>query len=253
MIQRIAHRMPSRSAAGNTGRLIARDQLSRAQVDAMYGLFVANFEAVSRDSFRCDLDRKNWAILLEDHDRQLIGFSTLKFYHSVTSAGAPCSIVYSGDTIVSPHAWGSTVLARTWLQSVRELQRTQGTAPTYWLLICSGFRTYRFLPVFWKQFFPNCRERTPQGVQEFMNRLAEHQFGSQYDAEAGIVRFQYPQILCNQLRDIPRGRIRDAHIAYFQERNPGYVLGDELVCLTDVSEENLTRAGQRILGQIVES
>jgi hypothetical protein len=136
---------------------------------------------------------------------------------------------------------------------VRELQRTQGTGPTYWLLICSGFRTYRFLPVSWKRFFPNCRERTPQGVQEFMNRLAEDQFGSQYDAEAGIVRFQYPQLLRNQLRDVPRGRIRDAHVAYFQERNSGYVQGDELVCLTNVSDENLTRAGQRILGQIVES
>ena len=252
MIQRVIKRCSPRSPARNFGRLVAQDQLSGAQVDTMYRLLAANFDDVSRDSFQCDLDNKNWAILLEDQDRQLIGFSTLKFTRSVTNTGLPCTIIHSGDTIVSPHAWGSTVLPRTWLRSIRELEREHGIGPTYWLLICSGFRTYRFLSVFWKQFYPNCRERTPQPVQEFMNRLAEHQFGAQYDAETGIVRFGQPQILCDRLRDIPQGRTEDPHIAYFQNRNPGYVQGDELVCLTDVSDENLTRAGQRILGQITE-
>lgn len=86
-----------------------------------------------------------------------------------------------------------------------------------------------------------------------MNRLAERQYGAQYDAPSGIVRFGQPQVLCDQLREIPPGRGDDPHVAYFQDRNPGYVRGDELVCLTDVSDENLTRAGRRILGQISES
>ena len=36
-------------------------------------------------------------------------------------------------------------------------------------------------------------------------------------------------------------------IKYFVNKNPGYLYGDELVCLTEISEENLTKFGKRVI------
>ena len=38
----------------------------------------------------------------------------------------------------------------------------------------------------------------------------------------------------------------DPHIAFFLDRNPGFVRGDELVCLTRIDDRNLTPAGRRM-------
>ena len=48
------------------------------------------------------------------------------------------------------------------------------------------------------------------------------------------------------LAGIPAGRMLDPHISFFARRNPGYHAGDELVCLCELSETNLTPAGRRM-------
>jgi hypothetical protein len=49
------------------------------------------------------------------------------------------------------------------------------------------------------------------------------------------------------LADIPNGRDRDPHVAFFAGRNPGWAQGDELVCVCPLSADNLTRAGERMV------
>jgi hypothetical protein len=79
-----------------------------------------------------------------------------------------------------------------------------------------------------------------------MHFLAKSRFGENYDKSLGIVRFPHPHILREGLHGIPSERLNDPHINFFQQQNPGHIHGDELVCLTEVSEENLTAAGKRL-------
>ena len=116
----------------------------------------------------------------------------------------------------------------------------------YWLLISSGYRTYRFLPTFWKVFYPRYDAATPPSIEALMQHLGRQQFQDAYDAANGIVRFPYPQVLRQHLLGITQQRLADPHIQFFVERNPGYNQGDELVCLTEIAEDNLTPAGQRM-------
>jgi hypothetical protein len=46
---------------------------------------------------------------------------------------------------------------------------------------------------------------------------------------------------------VPSGRERNPHTEFFLSKNPGYVNGDELVCLTELCPENLTAAGRRMM------
>jgi len=224
--------------------LFPRAALTATQRDDMFALLETHFEGVTRERFEHDLQEKNWVIELR-RDGRLLGFSTL-LLREARSDGQPITVLYSGDTIVAPEAWGSPALARAWIAAVNQL-RAGRPGPCHWLLLASGFRTYRFLPVFWREFHPRHDAPMPPEAQRLMAELARAQYGGAYDAPAGIVRFPEPQRLRARLAGIPPGRAMDPHVAFFLERNPGHAQGDELVCLAEICEANLTRAGRRMV------
>ena len=227
------------------GRLVRRDDLQEADRAAMFGLLSAHFEGVDRSTFDRDLDEKNWVLLFAD-GQCLRGFTTLLAYETAHE-GEPISVIYSGDTIMARDGWKTATLPRSWITAVRTLreQYLHGTR-LYWLLLTSGFRTYRLLPVFWREFYPRHGVATPPDVQALLSRLAAERLGSCYQREKGIVRFPSPQVLRDELCEVGRGRLSEPHVAFFMERNPGWCDGEELVCLTEISFDNLTRAGQRM-------
>jgi hypothetical protein len=161
--------------------------------------------------------------------------------------GSAVTAIYSGDTIVAPEAWGSPALARTWIAAVNHLRASFPERACYWLLLTSGFRTYRFLPVFWREFYPRCGAPTPRKAQQLLDHLARARYGAAFDRGAGIVRFLQPQRLRAELRETAAGRRKDQHVAFFLERNPGHQEGDELVCITEIDGSNLTPAGRRMV------
>ncbi len=227
------------------GRLVPARELDRGERRAMFELFARSFENARRASFEADLEDKDRVLLLEEPGAGLRGFSTLRFYRAA-DRGETLNVVYSGDTIVDPEAWGSSVLASAWIAAVKRLHRERPAARLVWLLIVSGYRTYRFLPVFWREFFPRHDREAPPEVRGLMERLAGERFGDAYDRQAGIVRLPEPQVLAADLRGIPAERLGNRHVAFFARANPGHEAGDELVCFAELSGDNLTPAGRRM-------
>lgn len=225
-------------------RLVYRMDLSAKTRRAMFGVFARQFEGVRFEDFLADLDSKNWVLLMEDDAGAVKGFTTLLHYPTV-HRGRRIQVVYSGDTVVDPSAAGTSVLWRSWLGAVNQL-RGSDAAPLYWLLIVSGFRTYRFMPLFWKRFHPRHDAPTPPELRELVDRLASERFGERYDPATGVVRLAVPQVLREELREIPANRRQDADVAFFARADPGHVRGDELVCLTEIARDNLTPAGLRM-------
>jgi hypothetical protein len=227
------------------GRLVRREALTALEREAMYGLLAASFEGVTRERFAADLAEKTWALLLED-EAGLRGFSTLLLYESSPPGEEVCTVVYSGDTIVDPAAWGSAALPRCWIAAVRRLREHYPKGRLWWLLLTSGFRTYRFLPVFWKDFWPRWDAPTPPETQARLDFLAGEKLGDLYRQDQGVVRFPEPQRLSGELAMVPEGRLADPHVPFFLQKNPNWRGGDELACLTEIAEGNLTAAGRRM-------
>jgi hypothetical protein len=228
-----------------TGRLVRRGDLTADERARMLALLQDHFAGVTAERFARDLAEKTWALLLED-ETGLRGFSTLLLWEATPPGEEPCTVVYSGDTIVERGAWGSAALPRSWIAAVRQLREHHPRGRLWWLLLTSGFRTYRFLPVFWKAFWPRFDAETPAADRARLSFLARERLGDAYREKEGVVRFPEPQRLREGLDDVPEGRLADPHIAFFLERNPGWREGDELACLTEIAEENLTRAGWRM-------
>lgn len=240
------------------GRLVRRTDLTTAERRAMQRLLAAHFEGVTSAAFARDLDEKDWVVLLEE-DGRLTGFTTLLCWETEV-AGEPLAVVYSGDTIVDRDARGSAALPQAWIAAVRAIHegRAAGGAPgggagaggerrLFWLLLTSGFRTYRFLPVFWRDFHPRPAGPPPAAAtRALLDALARERLGNAYLPDLGIARLATPQVLAPDQRQVPPGKLADPYVAFFLARNPGWTAGDELVCLTEIAATNLTPAGQRM-------
>ena len=231
--------------AGDVAVPVARADLTPDERAGMFALIESHFDGVREDVFARDLDEKDWVLRIV-RDGTLVGFSTLQSYQA-TIGDQRVNVIYSGDTVMSPEAWGSPVLARGWIALVRAIQATAPDGLWFWLLLSSGFRTYRFLPVFWREFWPRHSAELPDETRAMMAALAHERFRESYDSVAGVVRFEAPQRLRAHLAAVPEGKANDPHVRFFLEHNPGHANGDELVCLTELSDANLTAAGIRMV------
>lgn len=221
-------------------------QISRQQTLEMYDLFQNYYEATTYRNFTRDLNNKNWVVLLKEAGGKTIeGFSTLAFYESKPD-GVPVGVVFSGDTIINKKFWGTPELPKKWVKTVLQVGQDY-PAPLYWLLISSGYKTYRFLPVFLKEFYPRYDKPTPGDFQQILDYLAKERFGREYLQPEGIVRFSNGATpLREGVAEIKSNRLQDAHVKYFLQKNPGHKEGDELVCLTIIHPDNFTAAGKRM-------
>jgi hypothetical protein len=213
----------------------------------MYGVFAHYYVNASPVRFENDLKEKDWVIQLKNEASEMVGFSTLQFYEHTGVAGKTM-ILYSGDTIIDrnyrqtgnlPGAFGHFLL--------RAIENHPST-PRYWLLTTKGARTYRFPPVFFETFYPVYQQSTPPQIQTLMDEVATEKFGANYSPETQIVSHHGKRDwLCASEHDpLLLGR-DDPHIRFFLERNPGYIQGDELVCLIEISRENLHARMRRVI------
>jgi hypothetical protein len=227
------------------GEGVARSELAGVDIENMWRLFQEHYDQAAREIFQRDLDGKNWVILVRDEQSEIQGFSTLAIYETPV-AGQPVSVVFSGDTIIRPAYWGTPELPRAWIKTVLKVS-VDMVQPLYWLLISAGYKTYRFLPIFYKEFYPCCHCPTPPGIQAILNQLAQQRFGSDYLPETGIARFRVGATpLRPGIAEVTPERLKDPHVAFFVAHNPGHAQGDELVCLARIHPDNFTAAGRRL-------
>lgn len=220
--------------------VVPRAALTAADREAMFALYTAYFSTSDRTAFEHDLAEKEWVILLRDGAGAVEGFSTLM---RMTVRNA--TVFFSGDTIVARHRWGTFDLPRLWARHVFSVAR----GDAWWFLISSGYRTYRYLPLFFRDFHPAFDRQTPRETKSLLDEIAALKFGDGYDAARGVVRMATPAPLREGISD-PQQRIaRDPHVRFFVAANPGHAQGDELACLVRVSRDNLTAAGRRMLGE----
>lgn len=226
--------------------LVERAALSHDDRLAMCQLLDRYFLGVDFDGFERDLVDKDFALLLRDETGQLCGFTTLGL-EQIPDGEPGAWVLYSGDTIVDLGQRSSAALAACWIDAVYRLRAEKRIERLVWLLICSSVRTYHFLPLFFRDFAPHPAAPTAVAVQSELDLLAVHRYGSAYDPATGIVRLERPQPLRSGEAEGATRRESRELLQFFERRNPGHALGDELVCHCVIDDANLTAAGRRMV------
>lgn len=226
--------------------IVARPRLGSRTREEMFALHGRHFANVSRGKFLADLDEKDWVILLRDAAGRTAGFSTQKLLAGIPGAGG-ARFLFSGDTIVAPDHWNTPYLAGCFGHLMLRLIREHPRTPLYWFLISKGYRTYRFLPVFFKRFWPGPHTAAPPGGAELLRTVATWKFGACYDAADGLVKDPSGDRLTAPLAAVPDAKRRDPCTRFFLERNPRYDLGHELACLAPITADNFTAPARRVI------
>jgi hypothetical protein len=221
------------------GKAVAVNEIRLGDVKNMFRIMQIYYENITETNFISDLLKKQDVVLLLDENGEIRGFTTLAIF----SYDKKTRLLYSGDTIVEKKYWGDHDLMRVWIQNaMKHSENFDGE--TYWLLLSKGYKTYKYLTSFFNEYYPSKDAETPQNIKEIMDNFAHSQFGEKY--KNGVFN-EGKDFLKQEFAEIDERQRRDKNVAFFLEKNPGYTVGDELVCITKLSKDNLNKVGRRIL------
>lgn len=222
-----------------TSNVIKVDELMPQNKKDMFEIMTKVYDGENWERFLNDLSEKNFVLLLFK-ENMIVGFTTMQVFDF-----EGYKIIYSGDTVIDEDSRGDIELMRAWWRFSYTIQTANLDKKVLWLLISKGWRTYKFFPAFLKDFYPNKRVDTPLDVQRFIDRLSKFKFGEYY--QNGLVIPKHADMLKSGKNDVPDKRLEDEDVAFFLKKNPEFYKGNELVCLAELSVDNLTKAGLRLL------
>ncbi|MDH5178839.1 MAG: hypothetical protein OEZ39_08820 [Gammaproteobacteria bacterium] len=217
------------------------DETIRQQLVALY---LAYYDGSSAQQVLSDLTSKSEVLLLYWHN-QLVGFTTLQIYPYAWQDRL-IRIVYSGDTIVAREHWGQQALAFAWLAHMGEIKNAHPEVPLYWFVIVKGHRTFKYLPVFSKSFYPHWSSDRSD-LKPLADSLALDKFGEYYDRDSGVIVF--PESLGHLKEAVAfptKEEMQKESVQFFLKKNPGYRRGHELVCLCELEACNMKPLAKRI-------
>ena len=227
------------------GRIVDVQSLSSGDIEMMYELMDTFYDNMTKKKFLRDLSKKDYCIVLRDENTRIWGFSTQQIMH-IPVGEKVANGVFSGDTIIHKDYWGSMELFIVFAKFFFEFEEQYGDF--YWFLICKGYKTYRMLPTFYNIFYPNYKEETPEEVKAIMDAFGKYYSIEEYDEKTGVICYKgIKDKLKENYADISEERLSNKNIAFFASKNPGYINGDEIVCITKLTKSNLKPRVKRLL------
>ncbi|MCW2973642.1 MAG: hypothetical protein JWN72_1915 [Thermoleophilia bacterium] len=230
------------------GRLGARTvsiERFRRVADPAFALFAQHYANADRARFEAGLDDMQVAVVLEDElTGDLRGFSTLHLQARRDVSGRPCTIIFAGDTVIDRRSLGQGALQREWSRLLMRTKLRRPWRPLHWFLTCRDYRTYLLLVENVRTALPKFTITRPSpALATMLDFVAVDRFGDRFDAAAGVVhpdpdqpvdRGEQIPVITDELAQA------NPHVAFYLDRNPGYLDGDELVCIGDLT-------GRRVL------
>ena len=226
-------------------------------VESMFLLMKKYYENMKKDKFLADLYDKNDIFLIFENE-ELKGFSTIKkmelnIENNKDSEKKRIAGCLSGDTIIEKgFSWGIE-FQKEWIKYclLESEKNIKNGVKTYWFLISKGIKTYMYLPTYFKNFCPKVDYVESEIEKKIKDIYAKKIYGSRYCTENGIVKNDGTNdFLRENVVVLSEKQLKNKNIQFFLEKNPDYKKGDELVCLAEISFENLTNLGKRVLKEV---
>lgn len=219
---------------------------SEDEKETFYRLLCHEFMGVSWEDFERDFREKDAVMILrkEHEEGEIVGWSTLMVL-TLEAAGREVKGVFSGDTAVLPEYRNSmglgVELSRYFMQAYWQFPRHR----VYYILISKGWRTYKIMPFFFKEFAPRYDRPTAVADKAVMDAFGQKKYPHHYYSATGVVSFSPQRVRLESIDAIPPKV--DAHTQFFLRSNPGYLQGHELVCVARIAPDNFTEGLKRVL------
>jgi hypothetical protein len=226
--------------------IIRLNELTETEKNSLFQLHTQYFDHVIEEVFLKDLSEKDWIIIIKDGRGELQGFSTIQLIW-LKIEQKDHLYLFSGDTIIREEARNMHALSGAFIHFMYALIENHQEVPIHWFLITKGYRTYRFLPLYFKEYYPARNKVVPVYYHEVLNAVAFYKFGGQYNPHTYLICYNHEK---DRLKPghalINKGRLRNPEIEFFLAKNPFYYKGDELTCITDICKSNFNPLVERV-------
>ena len=227
------------------GDIVKINEISQSEMEEMYILMTEFYDNVEKEIFLKDFKEKDYCIILKDYKNKIKGFSTQKIM-KFNFENEEIYGVFSGDTIIDKENWGNLTLFKVFANFFFSFGEKYQNF--YWFLIVKGYKTYKFLPTFYKEFYPNYKLETPERFKNIIDLFGEIKYPDEYNKESGVIEYKViKDSLKKGVADITEKELKDKNVQFFLESNPNYEKGNDLVCITSLKIENLREKTLKIL------
>ncbi len=220
-------------------------KLSESHIADMWGLFQSYYSNVNYNQFITDLNDKSFVFLIIDIlTDEIVGFSTAKVF---SLAQFKAKFIFSGDTIVDKRYWGNNNLGSEFSKYLLKQKLKSPFTKIYWNLISKGYKTYLLLANNFVNYYPHPFKNTPAEIKNIIDSCGEYLYSSNYNRSTGCIEFPTDSsaekdCLKAGLCEITEGLLKkNKKIAFFQEKNPNWRSGDELVCIGEFTLDLIFR------------
>lgn len=214
-------------------------EFSEKEISAMYKLMAEFYDDTDEGVFRRDFFGKDYCLVLCSENGDIVGFTTQKVIE-LSVNGKKVHGIFSGDTIIHKAYWGDIELFRVWARFWFKFAERYDEF--YWFLICKGYKTYRMLPLFWTEFYPNYRTETPEYEQAIIDAYALEIYPDEYNKESGVIEYKsLKDKLKTGVADVGAHEMKNKDIAFFCNKNPDYVKGNDIACLAKIDKAVLKK------------
>lgn len=214
-------------------------EFGETEISDMYSLMSEFYDNTDESVFRRDFFDKDYCLVLYNEDGKVVGFTTQKVME-LDIDGRKIHGIFSGDTIIHKDYWGDIELFRVWARFWFEF--AEKYEEFYWFLICKGYKTYRMLPLFWTEFYPNYRCETPAYEQKIIDAYAMEIYPDEYNSDSGVIEYRgIKDKLKTGVADVGEHEMKNKDIAFFCKSNPDYVKGNDIACLAKIDKAVLKK------------
>lgn len=221
------------------------DEFTEEEILVMYRLMSEFYDDTKEDVFRRDFFDKDYCLVLYSTSDVLVGFTTQKILN-VDVNGKTIHGIFSGDTIIHKDYWGDMELFKVWADFW--FSYAEKYDEFYWFLICKGYKTYRMLPLFWTEFYPNYKNETPEFEKSIINAYGKFLYPNDYNEKSGVVEYQSQKDkLKAGVADIGEKELKNKDVVFFCEKNPNYMQGNDLACLAKIDKKILKKRVREFL------
>ena len=219
---------------------------SDQEKETFYELLCQEFLGVSWDDFIRDFREKDDVMILrkEHSEGEIVGWSTLMVL-TLALPEKEVKAIFSGDTVVLPEYRSSTGLGIELSRYFMHVREQFPRHSVYYILISKGWRSYKIMLFFFKDFAPRYDKPTAPYDKAVMDAFGEKKYPHHYNPATGVVTFSPQRVRPESIDAIPTSM--DVHTGFFLRSNPGYLDGNELVCVARVSPDNFRNGVKRLV------
>jgi len=145
--------------------------------------------------------------------------------------------LYSGDTIISPEHWGTSVLTMAFLKQMLLLKIKYFNRPVWWFLISKGYKTYLLLANNFINYYPRFDKETPNTYEALLQGLSERIYPGKFNKQTGVIEFldgEHEKLKSTIAPITSELELKYPKIAFFKKQNSNWERGDELACIGKV-------------------